>query len=394
MLAIPLVYNIRNLTARRVTTALTVAGVGLAVGVLLIVMMLAHGLNYALVESGSPDNAIVLRKSSTSETLSGLGRDTVAVLKTLPEIAVDAQGRPMVAAEAVVGVNLLRRGQTNARSGSNVTVRGIEERSIALRPMIKLTEGREPTLGKPEIMAGRNAALGFEGCRPGESFRMGGMDWQVVGVFEAGGSGYESELWGDGTLLMQAFGREGGYSSVTFVLKDPAADLDPVQARLDGDPRLNVEMKRERDYYATSSQSLLMLISILGSVLIVLFSLGGVMGAMVTMFAFVGSRTREIGTLRALGFSRRSILSSFLIESILLSLAGGLAACLPALLVQNMTFSTTNFSTFTDVTWNFRASPTILASGLLFAVVLGVAGGLIPAIRAATMPILTALREE
>ncbi|MGH9867469.1 MAG: ABC transporter permease [Candidatus Polarisedimenticolia bacterium] len=393
MLAIPIIYNIRNLTSRKVSTALTVAGVALAVGVLLVVMMLTHGLNYALVESGSPDNAIILRKSSTSETLSGLGLDTVSVLRTLPEIATDPQGRALVAAEAVVGVNLLRRGQTGARSGSNVTVRGIEERSMALRPLLRVVEGREPTLGKPEILAGKNAARGFQGCEVGGSIPMGGLDWQVVGVFEAGGSAFESELWGDGKLLTQAFGREGGYSSVTFRLKDPELSLDATQARLDADPRLNVEVKRERDYYATSSSALLILIQILGGVLVVLFSFGGVLGAMVTMFAFVGSRTREIGTLRALGFSRRSILSSFLIESILLSLAGGVIACIPALLVQNLTFSTTNFTTFTDVTWNFRASPTILASGLVFAVVLGVAGGLIPAARAATMPILRALRE-
>jgi putative ABC transport system permease protein len=393
-MAIPIIYNVRNLWARKLSTLLTVAGIALAVGVLVIVMMLANGLSHALVESGSPDNAIVLRKSATSETLSGLGRDTVSVLRTLPEIALDTQGRPLVAAEAVVGVNLLRRGQTNARSGSNVTVRGIDDQSLALRRQIRIIEGRAPVAGKPEILAGKNTARGFQGVEVGGRVPMGGLDWEVVGVFEAGGTAFESELWGDGPLLMEAFGREGGFSSLTFQLKDPDAPLDAVQARLDTDPRLNVEIKREREYYRASSQSLMMLISILGSVLIVLFSFGAVMGAMVTMFAFVGTRTKEIGTLRALGFSRRSILLCFLIESVLLSLAGGVAASIPALFVQNMTFSTTNFTTFTDLTWSFRASPTILAFGLLFAVLLGLAGGLIPASRAATMPILSALREE
>jgi putative ABC transport system permease protein len=393
-MAIPLIYNVRNLWARKLSTFLTVAGIALAVGVLVIVMMLANGLQYALVESGSPDNAIVLRKSATSETLSGLGRDTVSVLRTLPEIAIDTQGRPLVAAEAVVGVNLLRRGQVNARSGSNVTVRGIDTQSLPLRTQLRIIEGRAPEAGKPEILAGKNTARGFQGVEVGGHVRMGGLDWEVVGIFDAEGTAFESELWGDASLLTEAFGREGGYSSVTLRLNDPSVDLGAVQARLDADPRLNVEIKHEREYYRASSQSLMMLISILGTVLIVLFSFGAVMGGMVTMFAFVGSRTKEIGTLRALGFSRRAILLCFLIESVLLSLAGGVAASIPALFVQNMTFSTTNFTTFTDLTWNFRASPTILAFGLLFAVLLGLAGGLIPASRAATMPILSAMREE
>jgi putative ABC transport system permease protein len=393
-MAIPIIYNVRNLWARKVTTLLTVAGVALAVGVLVIVMMLANGLRYALVESGSPDNAIILRKSATSETLSGLSRDTVAVLKTMPEIGLDSTGKPLVAAEAVVGVNLLRRGQVNARSGSNVTVRGIEPQSLPLRPIVHVIEGRVPNFGKPELLAGKSTAKGFQGVELGGTIPMGGMDWTVVGIFEAGGTAFESELWGDGSLLMSAFGREGGYSSLTFALKDPDIDPNTVQDRLNTDPRLNVEIKREREYYAATSFALMMLISILGSVLIVLFSFGAVMGAMVTMFAFVGSRTKEIGTLRALGFSRRSILLCFMIESMLLSVVGGVVAALPALFVQNLTFSTTNFATFTDVSWNFRASPTILVVGLLFSVLLGLAGGLIPAARGATMPILTALREE
>ncbi len=392
-MAIPIIYNVRNLWARKVSTLLTVAGIALAVGVLLIVMMLVNGLRHALVENGSPDNVIVLRKSAQSETLSGINKASADILKTLPEIAVDAGGRRLATAEAVVGVNLLRKGQINARSGSNVTVRGVYPESLALREKVRVTEGRTLAPGKPEIIAGVNAARGFEGCQLGGTLQMGGMDWSVVGIFEAGGSGFESELWADGDLLMEAFGRQGGYSSLTFALKDPDTDLEALGARLDSDPRLNVQVQTERDYYEGSSFALSLLIWILGAVLVVLFSIGAVLGAMVTMFAFVGSRTREIGTLRALGFPRRSILACFIVESILLALLGGVIACVPALLVQQFTFSTTNFATFTDVTWHFRASPQIMSGALVFAVLMGLAGGVIPALRAAMLPITTALRE-
>jgi len=393
MLKIPIIYNVRNLWVRKVSTLLTVAGIGLAAGVLLVVLMLVSGLRHAFAENGSRENVIVLRKNSPSETMSGLGRDTVAVIKALPEVAIDGDGKSLAAAETVVGVNLLRRGQVNARSGSNVTMRGIVPESLLLRKKVKITEGRAPSPGKPEIMAGRNTAKGFQGCEVGGAIQMGGLDWSVVGMFEADGAAFESELWGDNDLLMAAFGRQGGYSSVTFASKDPDVDLKPVQERLDADPRLNVAIQRERAYYENSSSALRLLILILGSVLIVLFSFGAVMGAMVTMFAFVGSRTKEIGTLRALGFPRRSILLCFVLEAVLLGLIGGALACIPALFVQNLTFSTTNFSSFTDVTWHFRATPAILLYGLLFAVVMGAMGGLIPAVRAARLPIITALRE-
>ena len=391
-MAIPIIYNIRNLWVRKVSTLLTVAGIALATGVLLVVLMLVSGLRYALIESGSAENAILLRKSAQSETMSGIGREAADIIKTSPEIASGRDGSPLVTTETVVGVNLLRRGQEGARSGSNVTVRGITPASLALREKVSIVEGRAPTPGLPEILAGLSASKGFQNCEVGGVIPMSGIDWTVVGIFEADGTSFESELWGDNDLLINAFGRQAGFSSLTLAL-DPDADIEAMQARFDEDPRVNVEVQRERAYYEGSALPLTMLLSILGSVLVILFSLGAVLGAMVTMFAFVGSRTKEIGTLRALGFRRRSILTCFLIESVLLALAGGILACVPALFVQQLTFSTTNFSSFTDLTWHFRATPGILISGLVFAVVMGALGGLIPAVRAALIPITSALRE-
>jgi len=390
MATIPLAYNIRSLWRRKVTTLLTTAGVALAVGILLVVLMLAHGFRTALIESGSPENVIVLRASATSETSSAVSREDAAILKTLPEIARGEAGLLLFATETVAAVNLPRRGQPGR--SSNVTVRGITPASVPLRRQVRLLDGRLPNPGTAEVLAGRNAARGFEGCEVGGTLQMGPQTWTVVGVFEAGGTAFESEIWGDSDLAIEAFGR-GGYSSATFALADPALDFEPVKARIEGDKRLNLLVKRERDYYADTARNLTTFITIVGSILIVLFSFGAVLGAMITMYAFVEARTREIGTLRALGFRRRSILLSFLIESALLSLAGAAVAALPALLLQRLTFSTTNFDTFTDVTWHFRMSPVIFAQGFGFALLMGLLGGLLPAARAARLPIVGALRK-
>jgi len=390
MAAIPLAYNIRSLLRRKVTTLLTTAGVGLAVGILLVVMMLAHGFRTALIESGSPDNVIVLRASATSETSSALSREEAAIVKALPEVARGDGGMLLFAPETVAAVNLPRRGQPGKTS--NVTVRGIAPASVALRRQVHLIDGRLPNPGTPEVLAGRSAARGFDGCQVGGTVQMGPQTWTVVGVFDAGGTAFESELWADSDLAIEAFGR-GGYSSATFALADPALDFESVRARIEGDKRLNHVVKHERDYYAATAHNLTMFITIVGSILIVLFSFGAVLGAMITMYAFVEARTREIGTLRALGFRRRSILTSFLIESALLSLAGAAVASLPAMFLQRLTFSTTNFDTFTDVTWHFRMSPAIFAWGFVFALVMGFVGGLLPAARAARLPIVGALRK-
>ncbi len=392
MASIPIIYNLRNLWVRKVSTILTIAGITLAVGILLVVLMLVNGVRHALVESGSPDNAIILRKAATSETMSGISKDTSSIIHGSPEIATGATGKPLATTEIVAAVNLPRLGQ--AKSSSNVTVRGVTADSFALRPLVRITQGREPRFGTLEIVAGRNAAKGFEGCQEGGSIQMSGRTWSVVGVFDAGGTSFESELWGDVDLVAEAFGRQNFYSSSTVALRDVRLDYPAFKDRLETDSRFAVDVRHERDYYEETSASLRMLIMVLGSVLSVLFTFGAILGAMVTMFAFVGSRTKEIGTLRALGFPRRSILICFLVESVLLALIGGAIACLPALLFQNLTFSTTNFSTFTDLTWNLRASPGMVIGAMVFAAVMGLLGGLLPAVRAARLPIISALREE
>lgn len=392
MASIPIIYNLRNLWVRKVSTLLTVAGITLAVGILLVVLMLVHGVQRALVESGSPDNAIILRKAATSETMSGMSKDTATIIKSSPEIAVSSAGKPLATTEIVAAVNLRRLGQKTA--SSNVTVRGVTADSFALRPQVKIIQGREPRFGTLEIVAGRNAAKGFDGCQEGGTIPMSGRTWNVVGVFEAGGTSFESELWGDVDLVAEAFGRQNFYSSSTVALRDVRLDYQAFKERLESDARFAVDVKHERDYYEESSSAIRMLIIILGMVLTVLFTFGAILGAMVTMFAFVGSRTKEIGTLRALGFPRRAILMCFLLESLLLALIGGALACAPALFLQTLTFSTTNFNTFTDLTWNLRASPSIIISAMIFAAVMGLLGGVLPAMRAARLPIITALREE
>jgi len=392
MLAIPLAYNFRNLAARKVSTLLTIGGIALAVGIYLVVQMLVNGLNHAMVPTGSPDNAVILRKGATSETLSGIGRSAADIVEVAPEIALGPDGERLVVAEAVMGVSLLRRNDPTGKATSNVTVRGIVPRSLLIRDGVRIVEGRAIEPGKPEIIAGVSAARGFEGCEVGGTIPMGGLTWTVVGIFDAGGASFESELWGDRELVLGAFGRPI-FSSMTLRMRDPRLDVAALQARFDTDPRVNVHVQTETDYFTSSSSGLRALIAGLGGVLVALFSVGAVMGAMVTMFAFVGSRTREIGTLRALGFSRRSICWCFIVESLMLAVAGGIVAAVPALFVQRLTFSTTNFSTFTDVTWHFRASPEILIAGFVFSLVMGLAGGLIPALRAAFLPIVTSLRE-
>ncbi len=383
-------YSIKNSFARKLTFALTVSGIALVVFVFCAVFMLSNGLTQALVDTGSDDNVIVLRQSASTELVSIVWGDQADIVKADPAIAVDADGAPMFTAEVVV---LISRPKRSSGEPSNVTVRGVSDMSLKLRPQIKLAEGRMWQPGTSEIVAGKKLAERFDGCGLGETVRFGMQDWTVVGIMEADGAGFESEIWGDIDLLLDAFERRPVYSSLTMRLKD-RADYDSMKERLEGDRRLTVTAMREKEYYRSQSQTFTTFITILGNLISTVFSLGAIVGAMITMYAAVANRTREIGTLRALGFGRISILMAFLVESMIIALSGGVAGIVIANILSLKEVSTTNFDTFAEISFSFQMSPKIAGFAFVFAIAMGLIGGFLPAVRASRLKILDALRAK
>ena len=386
-MAVPLSYSFRNLRTRRLTTILTAGGMALVVFVFASVLMLAEGLRKTLIETGSYDNAIVIRKASQSEMQSGIDRAQAAVVQTEPGVAIGEYGDPLLAKELVVIINLPKRGSNKP---SNITIRGTGKSSLALRPQVRLLEGRMPRPGSSEIIAGQSVAKRFRGAGMGETLRFAMRDWTVVGIFDAGRTGYSSEIWGDVDQLMQAF-RRPAYSSVLFRLRDPS-EFQKVKERIENDPRLTLEAKRETTYYADQSEMMAKFLRILGVTLTVIFSLGAMIGAMITMYASVANRTGEIGTLRVLGFRRRSILTAFLAESVLLGLAGGFMGLFFASFMQFLTISTVNWQTFSELAFSFTLTFEIVYQALGFSLLMGLIGGVLPAARASRMNIVEALR--
>ncbi len=386
-MAIPLGYIARNLLARRLTTALTAGGMALVVYVFASVLMLAAGLRQTLVSTGQDDNVVVIRRGSQTEVQSGIDRSQAGIIESLPDIAVAADGRRLVSKEPVVLISLPKR---STGKPANVVIRGVTAAGLDLRPQVKLVEGRMFRPGTSEVIVGRSIATGFRGAGLDESLRFASRDWTVVGVFDAGHTGFDSEIWGDAEQMLQAF-RRTTFSSVIFRLADPDR-FDSVKATLENDPRLTLEVKREKQFYADQSQALAKFISTLGTGISIIFSIGAVIGAAITMYASVASRTSEIGTLRALGFSRGAILLAFLVEALLLGLIGGIAGLLGASTMQALTISTTNFQTFAEIAFSFTLTPGIVAASLAFALAMGFIGGFLPAVRAARMKIVDALR--
>ena len=388
MMRIPFSYIWRSLWARRLTTALTLVGLALVVFVFAGVLMLARGLEATLVETGSPDNAIVLRRSAGSELVSQIDRGTASVLETQPDVAPAKDGRPLLSREVVVVINLYKK-QTNGMS--NISVRGVSPQAFELRPSFRITAGRPFQFGTHEVVVGRNIANRFKGVAVGAELSFGGDRWAVVGIADAGGTGFDSEIWGDADQLMQAFGRPV-YSSVTFRLRDPG-QFEALKARLQADPRSqSLEVKREQDFYREQSQAMANFIKILGIVVTTIFSVGAMIGAMITMYAAVSNRVVEVGTLRALGFRRRSVLAAFLVESVLLAVVGGLAGVGLAALLSFARVSTINFTSFAEIGFGFALGPGVIARALIFALVMGLIGGFLPAVRAARLNIVNALR--
>jgi len=386
---VPVYYSFRNLAVRRLTTALTASGMALVVFVFAATLMLAEGLQKTLVETGSPDNVVVIRKGSQSEVQSGVERLQASIVESLPDIVMGEEGRPLLAKELVVLINLPKRG---SKKPANVVIRGVGGASYTLRPQVKLAEGRMPRPGSSEIIAGRSIADRFEGGGIGEHLRFAMRDWTVVGIFDAGSTGFSSEIWGDVDQLMQSF-RRPVYSSVIFRMRDASA-FDSMKSRLESDPRMTVEAKLETRYYLDQSEAMAKFLRILGLSLTIIFSLGAVIGAMITMYAAVANRVVEIGTLRALGFHRASILQAFILEALFLGLIGGVAGMVPAAFLQFITISTMNWQSFAELAFSFSLSPGIIVKSLLFSLVMGIAGGLLPAFRAARMDIVGALRSS
>lgn len=386
-MSIPFAYIARNLAARRTTTALTAGGMALVVYVFATVLMLVAGLEQTLVATGQPDNVVVIRRSSQSEVQSGIDRGQAAIVESLPEIAAGQDGRKLVSKEPVVLITLPKR---DTGKPSNVTIRGVTPIGIALRPQAALVEGRMFRPGTAEVVTGRAIASGFRGAGVGETIRFASRDWLVVGTFEAGRTGFDSEIWGDAEQMLQAF-RRTGYSSLLFRMND-AGRFDAVRREIESDPRLTLEAKPETRFYADQSEGLARFIGILGTTISVIFSIGAIIGAMITMYASVASRTSEIGTLRALGFSRNAILTAFLVESLALGLLGGIVGLAAASFMQVFTISTMNFQTFSELAFSFTLTPSIAVAALAFALAMGFIGGFLPAARAARMKIVDALR--
>jgi ABC-type antimicrobial peptide transport system permease subunit len=386
-MGIPLSYSFRNLLTRRLTTVLTAAGMALVVFVFAAILMLAEGLKKTLVETGSYDNVVVIRKGSNSEVQSGVTLYQASIVETEPEVALGADGRPLLAKELVVLITLPKR-ETDAPS--NVVVRGIGISSLALRPQVKVVEGRMPQLGLAEIIAGRSIAERFKGSNTGSTLRFGMRDWRIVGVFDAGNTGFNSEIWGDADQLMQTFHRPA-YSSVIFKLRDPS-EFKTVKERIEGDPRLTLEAQRENRYYEKQSEFMAKFLRILGTALTIIFSIGAVIGAMITMYSAVATRTSEIGTMRAIGFTRMSIMGAFVIESLFLGLIGGCGGLFFASFLQLLTISTMNFQTLSELAFSFSLTFGIVWRGLAFSLVMGFVGGVLPAFRASRMNIVESLR--
>jgi len=381
-------YNLRSMIVRKGTATMTAMGIAMVVAVFVMTLSIAQGFQSTLVASGSPQNTIIMRKGATSENVSAVTKPELPLIQTFPQIARDAAGHPLASPELVVIISLPR--STN-HVPANVPVRGVGPMAFDVRENVSFVSGRRYTPGAREINVGRQAVTRFDGLTLGSDVRFGGALWKVVGVFEADDSSFETEVWGDIDLMMPAF-QQRGYQSVTAKLIDPST-LESLQAALAADPRLQLAAQRETDYYASQSATLTLIIRVFGTFVTLVLSIGAMFGAMNTMYAAVAYRTREIGTLRALGFSRLRIIAAFLSESVALALVGGVIGCLLALPVHGLSSGTTNMASFSEVAFKFRITPALLAGGLGFAALMGAVGGLLPALRAARIPVARALRE-
>jgi putative ABC transport system permease protein len=382
-----LAYSLRNLRTRKITTALTAGGMALVLFVFAAVLMLDSGLKQTLVSTGEDANAIFVRRSAEVEIQSMVDRRQAGIIESQPEVLLGSDGAPVVSKEVVVLIALPRQGSGQT---SNIVTRGVGAAVLTLRPKIHIAKGRMFRPGSNEIMIGGALVGRFTGLQEGSTLRFAQRDWQVVGQFDAGGSGFDSEIWGDNAQFMQAFRRDA-YSSVVVRLASRAG-FNSIKARLESDRRLTVEAKREGVFYEEQSRLMSGFIQILGVTLSVLFSVGAVIGATITMYAAVASRKREIGALRALGFRRSSILVAFLAEAMLLGMVGWVVGLSLASLMMLVKVTTLNWASLSELAFRFVLTPGIVLQSLCFAIVMGFLGGFLPALRASRMKIVDALR--
>ncbi len=379
-MAIPLIYNVRSVRARWTSTIVAVLGIAGTVGVFVAMLSLARGFKATLVASGSPDNALVMRAGSSSEMMGGITLDSIKVIQDAPGIARGSNG-PLITQD-VVGVMPIPLISTG--TDANVQIRGVSPNVLEIRKFVKMSQGRMFNPGMSEIVVGKNASKTYRGLTVGNKIDMAGGHWEVVGVFDAGGSAFDSE-----DILKRP---SNIFQSATVHLDSPSS-FQALKDSLTSDPRLNVDVTREIDYYAKQSTTMTTLITVLGGLVAAIMAIGAVFGALNTMYSAVAERGREIATMRALGFNAYSVVFSFLVEALLISFIGGVIGCLVVLPLNGLTTSTMNFQTFSNLAFAFKITPELLVKGVIFALVMGVVGGLLPAVRAASLPVATALRE-
>ena len=388
-MAIPIVYNFRSVKARWTSSIVAVLGIAGTVGVFVAMLSLARGFRATLVASGSADNAIVMRAGATSEMMSGISLEDVKILQDAPGIARSSDA-PLVTSEVVVIAPFpLRATGTNA----NVQVRGVSANVLTIRRSVKIVQGRMFQPGLAELIVGKNATNSYSGLTVGNTVNFGGGHWQVVGIFDAGGSAFDSEVWCDARVLDDVYKRPSNiFQSATIHLTSADA-YEQFKDAVTSDRRLNLDVSREIDYYAKQSTRMTQLITILGGLVAFVMAIGAVFGALNTMYSAVAERGREIATMRALGFGGGAVVFSFLVEALLISFIGGAIGCVAVLPLNGLTTGAMNWQTFSHLAFAFRITPVLLVGGIIFALLMGLLGGLPPAMRAAWRPVAVALRE-
>ena len=388
--SVPISYNFRSIRSRWTSTIVAVLGIAGTVGVFIAMLSLARGFRATLVASGSPDDVLVMRAGSTSEMMGGITLDSVRTVEDKPGVAHDSSGQPLVTQEVVgvIPIPLISTG-----TDANVQIRGVSPNVLEIRKFVKIVQGRMFKPGLDEMVVGKNASKTYEGLSVGSTVNFGGGRWQVVGVFDANGSAFDSEVWCDGKILNEVLKRPDNiFQSATVHLTSPAA-FQKFKDSITSDPSLNLEVEREVDYYAKQSSTMTSLITILGGLVAAIMAIGAIFGALNTMYSAVSERGREIATMRALGFSSWNVILSFLFEALVISFIGGVIGCLAVSWLNGRTTQTMNFQTFSNVAFAFKITLGLVTEGVLFGLVMGVLGGMLPAVRAALRPVAVSLRE-